>query len=333
VLLALAGLGLGLGLGSASASGVLPRLRPVVLPRDHGAHPRFEIEWWYTAGTIADSKRHEYFWFATIWSGAQGLVARVNVVDLRRDRVVLSDEYVTTTRPAGGETQLHVGAFSLGWNRHGELGRWDVDAPIPGGRLRLSLVPRRPYLINGAHGIIQQGPGGPSAYYSEPRLAARGVLEFDRQRVTVSGEGWLDHQWGNFIANAGSLRWDWFACQFRDGRNLMLYQFLNRHDQPSAFRAGTLQARASKVQHLTRFTVSALRPFIRPTGALAEYPLGWRLAVPSSGIDITLRSLARNQFIDNLYVPSFWEGAATITSGSPGTCIVESSREAALPLS
>ena len=57
--------------GSAVAWGAaLPTLSPVVLPRDHGAHPAFQIEWWYTAGTVADARGRDYFWFATIWSGS-----------------------------------------------------------------------------------------------------------------------------------------------------------------------------------------------------------------------------------------------------------------------
>jgi predicted secreted hydrolase len=324
VLLAAAG---SLVVAIASAT-VWPRVSPVVLPADHGAHPGFEVEWWYTAGTLTDSNGHEYFWFATVWSGGPGLVARVNVVDLHADRIVLAHEYVTNARSAVGQARLRVGVFRLGWQRTGVLGSWSVEAPTGSGLLKLSLVPRRPYVLNGRDGIIQQGPGGPSAYYSEPRLAARGVLEESNgRRITVSGEGWLDHQWGNFIGNVGSLRWNWFGCQFRDGRNLMLYQFLDRHDRPSAYRAGTLITAHNGVKHLVHFTVLAEHPFFRPKGALARYPLRWRLEVPSSGIDITLRALARQQFIANSFVPSFWEGAATVTHGSPGGCIVESSRE------
>jgi predicted secreted hydrolase len=315
--------------GGIASAGATPRVRPVVLPADHGAHPGFEVEWWYTAGTLTDSQGREYFWFATVWSGGPGLVARVNVVDLRADRIVLAHEYVTNTRSAGGQTRLHVGGFRLGWQRTGVLGRWSVDAPNGSGLLRLSLLPRRPYVLNGRDGIIQQGPGGPSAYYSQPRLAARGVLELKGRRMSVTGEGWLDHQWGNFVGNVGSLRWNWFGCQFRDGRSLMLYQFLDPHGGPSTYRAGTLVTRHKGVKHLVHFAVLGLQPFFRPTGALATYPLRWRLEVPSFRIDITLRALARQQFIANSYVPSFWEGAATITRGSPGSCIAESSREVA----
>jgi hypothetical protein len=44
-------------------------------------------------------------------------------------------------------------------------------------------------------------------------------------------------------------------------------------------------------------------------------------------LDITLAARARHQFIANQYLPGFWEGAAAITSGAPGGCIVESARE------
>jgi predicted secreted hydrolase len=315
--------------GSGIASvGNVPALRPVVLPRDHGAHPGFSIEWWYTAGTLADARGRDYFWFATIWSSGGALVARVNVVDLRADRVVLSREYLSVTPLTTGQIRLGVGTFRLGWQPGGAVGRWSIDAPTgDGGILKLTLSPRQPYMLNGPHGIIEQGSGGSSAYYSNPRLAARGTLALRGRKLSVSGQGWFDHQWGNFVSDIGALRWNWFACQFQDGSDLMLYQFLNRQDRPSGHQDGTLVTRHGAVKHLARFTIVPVGPFIRPAGARATYPLRWRLEVPSGQIDIAIRARARHQFITNQYVPSFWEGAASIATGSPGSCIVESSRE------
>ena len=66
---------------------------------------------------------------------------------------------------------------------------------------------------------------------------------------------------------------------------------------------------------------------IRPAGATGAYPLRWRLDVPSADVHVTLKARARHQFISNQYIPGFWEGAAAITSGKPGGCIVESTRE------
>ncbi len=317
-----------LGSGVAAA-GVTPHVRPVVLPRDHGAHPGFNIEWWYTAGTLVGGNGRDYFWFATIWSGTGAAVARVNVVDLRANRIVLSHEYVSLESYPVGLKRLSVGTFRLGWRPGGIRGIWSVSAPAgTTGQLELDLSPVQPYVLQGRHGIIRQGSGGPSAYYSAPRLRARGTLEVNGKKVSITGQGWLDHQWGNFGMDLGALRWNWFACQFQNGSDLMLYQFLNARDRPSGLQTGTLVNPDGSYKHLTRFTVVPLRPSIKPAGALMTYPLRWRLKVATAPIDVTLKARARNQFIVNQFLPSFWEGAASITHGRPGGCIVESSREA-----
>jgi predicted secreted hydrolase len=317
--------------GAAGVSaGPLPALAPVVLPRDHGAHPAFQVEWWYTAGTVADRRGRDFFWFATVWSGEGFVLAKVNVVDLRADRILLSKEYVAAGALTGGQTRMPVAGFALGWRPAGGLGRWSIDAPVPGsGRLQLSLTPVQPYVLNGPHGIVQEGPGAVSAYYSDPRLAARGTLVLDGHTSRISGQGWFDHQWGNFATNSASWHWNWFACQFQDGSDLMLYQFITPAGRPTGVQSGTFVSPRGTVTHPRRFTVAPLRPAIRPAGAISTYPLRWRLEVPSAHVDVTLRSRARHQFIPNQGIPGFWEGAAAITSGAPGACIVESTRETA----
>ena len=308
----------------------LPALRPVVLPRDHGAHPAFQVEWWYTAGTVTDQHGRDFFWFATVWSGEGFLVARVNVVDLRADRIVLSKEYLATSTLKSGQTHINADGFRLGWEPLGALGRWSVDAPVPGsGQLRLTLTPIQPYVLNGRGGIVQEGAGATSAYYSDPRLAARGTLVLDGRSSPVRGQGWFDHQWGNFATNSASWHWNWFACQFQNGSDLMLYQFITPAGRPTGVQSGTFVPSHGTPTHPRHFTVLPLKPVIRPPGASGAYPLRWRLEVPSAHVDITLKSRARRQFIANQYIPSFWEGAAAITRGTPGTCIVESTRETA----
>lgn len=317
-----------LGGTGAAAAASLPGLQPVVLPRDHGAHPAFQVEWWYTAGTVANQRGRAFFWFATVWSGMGFVVARVNVVDLGADRIVLSKEYVSAGPPRSGQTTIDVDAFDLRWRPRGVLGRWSVDAPVPGeGQLQLSLTPVQPYVLNGPDGIVREGPGAFSAYYSDPRLAARGTLVLNGRSSRLRGQGWVDHQWGNFATNSASWHWNWFACQFAGGRDLMLYQFIDPAGQPTGVQDGTSVSVGDLVRHPRQFTVIPLGPVIQPAGAAGRYPLGWRITVPSAHLKITLQARARHQFIANQYVPGFWEGAAAITSGARGGCIVESTRE------
>ena len=313
---------------AATSPSAVPALRTVLLPRDHGAHPAFQVEWWYTAGTVAGRRGREFFWFATVWSRGSSVVAKVNLVDLRLDRIVLSREYVAAGALTSGQRRVNVGGFALGWRPSGVLGRWSVDAPVPGsGRLRLSLTPVQPYMLNGPHGIVREGPGASSAYYSGPRLAARGTLVLNRQSSRVRGQGWFDHQWGNFATSSASWHWNWFACQFEDRSDLMLYQFITPAGRPTGVQAGTFVSVRGPVSHPRRFTVTPLGPVVHPPGATARYPLRWHLEVPSAHVNVTLRARASHQFIANKYIPGFWEGAAAVTSGAPGACIVESTRE------
>lgn len=312
-----------LALGAGAALATAPTLRSVSLPRDHGAHAGFGVEWWYTAGTVRGANGHRYFWFATAWSAPRGVVGRVNLVDLGTGRTVLSDTELTATPLHTGQQVIRVGSFTLARRT---TGPWRVTDPGRGGaRFALTLVPEVPYVLHGRRGLITQGPGGTSDYYSAPRLRARGTLTMAGRTVVLAGLGWLDHQWGNFIADPRALRWNWFACQLADGRDLMLYEFLNAHDRPSGVAAGTLVARGGAVTHVHAFTVTALGPTVHPPGARGTYPLRWRLRV--AGVTLRLRSLTRAGFIANSVVPSFWEAPAAITAGPRGGCIVESSRE------
>jgi predicted secreted hydrolase len=149
--------------GSVSAA-TPPTVQPVVLPADHGAHPGFQVEWRYTAGTVRAGNGRQYFWFATIWTGEGLQIAKVNVVDLQADRIVLSHEYYGLGALSAGQTAIDVRGFDLGWQPSGTLGRWSVDAPVPGGGgLELNLIPVAPYVLNGVNGIVPQGRGQVSA--------------------------------------------------------------------------------------------------------------------------------------------------------------------------
>jgi predicted secreted hydrolase len=305
-------------------------LVPVELPRDQGAHPQSSVEWWYTTGHATTPRGRRLFWFATIWSSPMGVIGRVNVVDLKRDRVVLAHQWTSLTPLAAGARDLVADGLRIRWRPAGRFGRLTVAAVLDArDRLDLTLVPQRPYALHGDHGIVRQGAAGTSAYYSATRIAATGRLRVTGHVQRLRGLAWFDHQWGDFAAAPGALRWDWFACQLADGRDLMLYRFIDAQDRalPGAGE-GTLVNRDGRARRITSFTATPRGPELRPPGAKATYPLAWRLRVPGAHLDLSIRAAARHQFVPMQYLPSFWEGAATIVRGPRGACTVEDSREA-----
>ena len=95
----------------------------MVLPRDHGVHPGFAVEWWYGAGRVRDRAGRGYAWFATVWTAGPGAVARVNVVDLRDDRVVLARQYVKLgAQSPVPPLALDVNGLQIRWRPDGTLG-------------------------------------------------------------------------------------------------------------------------------------------------------------------------------------------------------------------
>ena len=221
----------------------------MTLPRDHGVHPGFAVEWWYGAGRVRDGAGRGYAWFATVWTAGPGAVGRVNVVDLRDDRVVLSREYVKLgPQSPVAPLSLDVNGLRIRWRPDGTLGRFEVEAPTDDGSLTLRLVPRRRYVLHGRRGIIEQGGGGPSGYYSSTRLAARGALRLGTRRRTPSAaRAGSTTSGATTPSNPESLRWDWFACRFADGRDLMLYRFLDTDNRPRPqYFTGTLVDRRGR---------------------------------------------------------------------------------------
>ena len=331
VLLVLLALTAGAG-AAAQTSRSAPPVAPVVLPRDHGAHSGSGIEWWYSAGLVHDAAGHRYSYFATIWRAGAGGLAHVNLIDLASNKTVLSSDDASAAAVIGsGPFSISVGRMSYRWAASpGRFGRFVVHADTTEGAIDLTLAPRRAYVLHGQRGVIQQGRGGPSAYYSATRLAVSVRRRVGNATTTLTGEGWFDHQWGDFAANPEALHWDWFACRLADGRDLMLYRFLDMANRPlpQAY-TGTLVSRTGTVTHLSSFDVTERAPFVSTPALGATYPLGWRLRVPRAGLDLTLKTLATHQFISITGAGTIWEGAARTVRGASGLCYVENSRNIA----
>ena len=89
--------------------------------------------------------------------------------------------------------------------------------------LQLRLLDEKPPALHHG-GYIDYGPAGGSYYYSRTRLSVSGTVQTVRRRrpYPVSGEAWMDHQWGNFVVSGGG-GWDWYSLQLDDRTELMLY--------------------------------------------------------------------------------------------------------------
>jgi predicted secreted hydrolase len=187
----------------------------------------------------------------------------------------------------------------------------------------LTATPEKPYALHGVGGVIHQSLGGTSAYYSAPLMRAHGSFSAGGHRVTFTGTAWLDHQWGSFQNDPRAFNWDWFSCRFDDRTELMLYRFRDRTTgKPlAAYASGTFDGVDGQTLHISAFTAAHDGRVLHEAGR--DWPLDWHVTVPAVHLDLRLRSLARHQLFLGILVPTFWEGAATVTGTKTGHCFVE----------
>lgn len=183
----------------------------------------------------------------------------------------------------------------------------------------LELVATRPPALHFGDpplqpGLISLGPAGYSYYYSRTRMEVRGTISVDGgPPVPVYGEAWMDHQWGDFLV-LGGAGWDWFAGNLRDGRDVTLSIVRDVRGQ-TTLAYGTLVEPNGQARHLppNSFRLTPIDTWISPRTGIV-YPSGWRLVIPTEGLDLLWIPLLRDQELDTRASTGviYWEGAVAL---------------------
>lgn len=209
-------------------------------PEDAGFHAE-RTEWWYYTGHLASGERRWGFEvtifqydFTTLFGiEGYGYMCHVavtdkiagehyhnDIIDLKtttwtNDPIVL--EVADCRFEMDGHGRDHVvGFIHEGREKDGKASPWRID---------LVVEPLKRPVRHGTDGIIpMSAAGGTSWYYSYTRLDASGTLTTPDGDFEVTGQAWMDHQWGDFDV-VEFKGWDWWSLQFEDGWEIMLFQF------------------------------------------------------------------------------------------------------------
>jgi predicted secreted hydrolase len=172
---------------------------PIEFPRDDGAH-NSRIEWWYFTGHLftENGERYgfEYVVFRARDGDLEGYVSHFAVTDNPRQRFQYDQRIVPARGVAGDETPLDLDL--TGWTMRGGNGDFALAADMPGYAVRLDVATTKPAALHDGDGYIDYGNGTASYYYSWTRLDVRGALDLRDGWVSVTGEAWMGHQWGDF---------------------------------------------------------------------------------------------------------------------------------------
>lgn len=308
-------------------------------PRDHGAHFAFQSEWWYYTGHLVagDGRRFGYeltfFRYGlgpgdprpragqSKWRGNQVYPAHLALTDEAGRRFVYDERFAREAlgmgRASERELDVHVGPW---WLKGSAPFRMHAASSAVG--LDLVQVAEKPPAVHGKDGVsLKAGCAScASHYYSMTRLRTSGTLAYRGERLRVDGVSWMDHEFGSDELRADMAGWDWFSVQLDDRRELMDYRLRKKDGSVVPESSGSLVDVRGGVRHLARddVVVHATGTWKSPrTGG--TYPSGWRVRVPSAGLDLRLVPTVKDQELaDTAGGISYWEGSVAVSDSASG---------------
>ena len=217
-------------------------------------------------------------------------------------------------------------SWRLAWN--GQAFDFSMDDTDRGIGFTLSTTPAKPLIFQGPNGYSRKGAetSNASQYYSFTRLRTEGTVRLDDATVSVSGESWMDKEFGSNQLSPRQVGWDWFSLQLADGREVMIYE-LRRESGAVDFARATVVDPDGSVRYLkagawaSRATGSWTSPDTK-----ARYPSGWEIRIPSESLDLRVAPIraAQENVSDRSSGIYYWEGAVTVTGdGVSGRGYVE----------
>lgn len=325
------------GLGTTAEGFAVPQPGyDFAFPRDHGAHPDFRIEWWYITANLtgADGKAYGVQWtlFRSAlqpgdregWSSPQIWMGHAAVTTPER-------HFVAERLARGGIGQAGVTGQPFDariddWRMQATTQAPDRDAVADIAlkasgtdfRYALELSAKGPLVRQGQNGYsVKSAAGQASYYYSQPFYDVRGVLSLPSGDMAVTGEAWLDREWSSQPLAADQTGWDWFSLHLDSGKKLMGFRL---RDGGAGYTSATWIAADGTPSPLPAGALS-VSPLTQAEVAGRTMPVGWRLILPSRGLDITTTAINPQAWMATR--TPYWEGPITFTGSHAGRGYLE----------
>jgi predicted secreted hydrolase len=319
--------------GPAPTAAPLP---PVQMPQDEAPH-RDLTEWWYYtghfSGTDGQGKEHVYGFELTFFQTLRGQLppfyaAHYAISDITRGQFHFDQRTAfgsfAALPPLGSTNGFDLAVGD--WRMRGLGGHDHLQADMGGSdgyAFDLTLADQHPHVVlHGGNGIITYGAAGFSYYYSRPLLAVSGTITDHGALIAVSGQAWMDHQWGNFVSLAGA-GWDWFSLQLANSTQYMLYVIRDTAKRAIAV-VGTAVAPDGTAHEIPseQIQIQATGSWTSPhTGGV--YPSGWKIALPLEGLSLVETPELGDQELVTAQSTgvAYWEGAVWISGQASGRAV------------
>ncbi|HLY26755.1 MAG TPA: lipocalin-like domain-containing protein [Aggregatilineales bacterium] len=318
-------------------------VRDFSFPRDYGPHPQYQLEWWYSTGNLSDvhDSDHRFGYELTFFRRAN---TPTSLAENDAEQLYLADFAVTdvaagkfytsqiSNQAVSGQAGATIDPLFRVWIQNWSMSAVDDQSktmhlqaaqnPIA---IDLTTIQTKGPMLNGDHGLSQKSPKPENAsyYYSISRLATQGTLTINGKTYHVSGNSWMDHEFGTSALGDDDVGWDWFGLQLNNNREIMLYLIRKIDGSIEPASQGTLMNADDTYQTvpLSAISVDVTEYWWSPHHN-ARYPAAWQLRIQahSGPIVLNVAPLVADQELESI-IP-YWEGACRLTGTDNGQAIL-----------
>jgi predicted secreted hydrolase len=318
-------------------------------PRDHGAHPDYQTEWWYVTGHLQDGNGRKFGFQWTVfrralrpssveqeleqnaekkksaWRTDQIYLGHIAISDLTDQKFYYGESAQRGILGlAGASTETlqvslpHFHAQMTPENRLILKGSQQEKEPAFNFQLELK-VPSDP-VLHGQNGFSQKSPlssatpGLPygSQYYSYTHLPTQGVLEIAGKKYTVYGQAWMDHEFSSSTLTSSQMGWDWLSLPLKEKSALMLFRVRDARGPQYDFYSGSFIDASGALYPIKSSDIEWIpQKTWRSPHSGANYPIEWTLKIPVHHLEVKLKA----HFPDQEFLAKksgqviYWEGS------------------------
>lgn len=301
----------------------------IVFPRDLGAHPEYQTEWWYYTGYLEGENGRQFGYQFTIfrraltpgnqdsvngeqsdWRTNQVYLAHFTISDVANQAFYPHERF---SRGAAGLAGAQAEPYRV-W-----LEDWVAEEVAPDQvriyadtddvTLDVILTQTLPPILHGDAGLSAKGPepGNASYYYSFVQQRTEGTVRVGSETFAVSGKSWKDHEYSTSALSGGAIGWDWFSIQLSNGASLMFFEIRNEDGSLEPFSSGSFIDAEGRVTPLKLgdWELEVTDSWTSPENG-ATYPAGWAIRLPAFEIELAGAPLMPNQELNVSTI--YWEG-------------------------
>jgi len=189
--------------------------------------------------------------------------------------------------------------------------QYHISAESQAGSININCNTIKRPLIIADSGFLYQGDNAYTYYYSQTMIDISGVLSFNSIEDTISGTGWIDHQYGSLNPSNGH-EYEWFCIQLDNGMDLNVWNIFtddNKIPDKSNYRICSVYVNDSSSFTTYDFNIERLK-YEYTWDSVRCYSQKWNLLLDTFDIDLLIS--VRNSESEVEWPFRFFEGSTII---------------------